>query len=300
MNREPCLPPLDQRTPFRKTTSRLCHWQKSIAWHPRNSDCCAIPRAQQKPVESTHKCLPHTDIAFDCIADLFQQNEEGRFVQLEAYFSSFDIANESDESLLSHLRRLVFSKANQVIFRIYNETDPSLGKIIRNIKLAIQSLNNFDIVTRFDETCILPSACETLEHLPAIKRNEFENQIRNTAHGTETIPQLLAQLSLYLRQQTEYSRLVPMVSVALVFRSLYQNQKVSADEFENYFSVIKESISARLISQDGEDFSFFKGLNAHIPDLTDEEYHKKHKSKIEYLGRLAYDRAIALLKKHST
>jgi hypothetical protein len=77
-----------------------------------------------------------------------------------------------------------------------------------------------------------------------------------------------------------------------------RNKVISCD-FDRYLAVIEEHISIKIFSHDSQDFSFFKGLKAHIPDLMDEEYHKKHKSKIEYLGRLAYDRAIALLKKHS-
>ena len=285
--------------------------------------------------------LDYSDIAYDCIGDLFQQDGKGNLVQLEAYFRGIDFSNASEEDLLSNLRRLVFSKVNQNIFRIYNESDPSLGRIIRNIKLAIQSLGNFELVTRFDESCMAPPGCDAQEHLPVFERDELEVKLRETARGTETIPQLLAQLSLALRQQTERSRLVPLVSVALVFRSLYQNQldapvqtthiddgflsadaraiirqtcerlknetkakyvgknKVPASHFEYYFEVIEEHIAAKTTSDNGVDFSFYKGLKSHMPELTEECYYKQHKQKIEYLGRLAYEKAITLLKRHS-
>jgi hypothetical protein len=284
--------------------------------------------------------LSYSDIAFDSIAELFQRDDAGNLVQLEAYFRGIHLACASDQELLSHVRRLVFSKVNQNIFRIYNESDPSLGRILRNIKLAVASLNNFQLISRFDETCIVPSGCETLEHLPIVEREELEKQMRNTARGTETIPQLLAHLSLHLRQQTEHSLVVPMITAALVFRALYQNRicegeqsvdadnqltiadasgiihtaclgvkkelepkyvgkgKVSAQEFASYFHVIEEQIVSRTIGTDGDEYSFFSGLKQQIPELTEKEYRKRHKSKIEYLGRLAYEKAIEQLRKN--
>ncbi len=78
--------------------------------------------------------LGYSDLAYDCIAEIFQQYPAGHFVQLQAYFNSLCLETASDEEILVHLRRLVFSKVNQAIFRLYNEADPSLAKILRNIK----------------------------------------------------------------------------------------------------------------------------------------------------------------------
>ncbi len=282
--------------------------------------------------------LNNSDIAFDCIADLFQQSDDGGLVRLEVYFQGIDIQNSSDEELLSHLRRLVFSKVNQSIFRIYNESDPSLGKIIRNIKLAVQSIHNFEIVNRFDEICITPSGCDSLEHLPQLERGDIENHLRSDKHGGGTIPQQLAHLSLCLRQQSSFSRLVPVVGVALAIRSLSQNQieptvftvndnhldtldslalirracskthgetkpayvgkgKITEDIFEKYFNVIEEHIVNRLVHNNGEGYSFYKGLQSYVPELNEEEYRRTHKSKLEYLARLTYKRAVDLLKR---
>ena len=111
--------------------------------------------------------LNHSDLAYDCIADIFQLNEGGTYVQLSAYFAGINLKLASEEETLAHLRRLVFSKVNHGIFRLYSESDPVLAKILRNIKLAIASLGSFVELQRFDESCIAPSLCETNEHLPA-------------------------------------------------------------------------------------------------------------------------------------
>ncbi len=165
--------------------------------------------------------LPLEDIALDCIADLFQRDERGKLLQIHAYFDGIDCATLEEEELLGHVRRLVFSKVNYGLFRIYNEADPSLGKILRNVKLAIQALQNFIEVDRFGEHCIAPSLCETLEHHPPFERAELEQRLRSVAKGEENIPSLLAKISRLLREQEDYCRIVSFITVGYIFRSIY-------------------------------------------------------------------------------
>ncbi len=187
----------------------LVHLRRKALTGRLHSDICAIPL---------------DDLAIDCIADLFQQDDDGNVVQIKSYFEGLSLENISDEDILTHLRRLICARVNQSIFRIYNEMDPSLGKILRNIKLAIQALHNFEIIDRFGENCIIPSKCETLEHLPVLDHDDLERQLRRTANGSESIPELMAILSRYFREQTYSSRIVSLMKVALIFRSIYSNR----------------------------------------------------------------------------
>ncbi len=276
------------------------------------------------------------DLAIDCIADLFQQDDSGTFVQIKTYFESLSLGNISEKDLLTHLRRLVFARVNQSVFRMYNEADPALGKILRNTKYAVHTLNNFIEIERFGEQCIAPSACEMLEHLPELDRTELERQLRYHARGSEHIPALLAKLSVYLREQNDHSRVVPIMLVAMVFRSLYSDAPVTQEAiiedrfiardasailhdvckqpmnetepkyvrkiepvvFKKYFNVIEENLIATIIQQDGDRKSFFTSLKTLMPELTEKEYKKNHKSRIEYLARIAHKRAVKELKKH--
>jgi hypothetical protein len=171
-----------------------------------------------------------SDIAYDCLADLFRQDDHGNLVQVKAFFESIDCDRATDQELVSELRRLVFSKVNNGIFRILNEADPVLGKIIRNIKLAAQALQSFVIVDRFGDICIHPASCDTLGHLPSAEKEDLEIALRQISNGSENIPTLLARLSRYLRDQTKHSRIVAIISVALVFRSLYETNQVIDEE----------------------------------------------------------------------
>jgi len=164
--------------------------------------------------------LKPRDIAFDCIADLFQRDGDGTVVQLKAYFDGVQLASISDEELLTHFRRLVFSKVNDGLFRMYHEVDPSLGKIIRNIKFIISTLHSFDELEKLGEHCICPSFVERLDELSTIDLETLERELRKYVKGTERMPELMAKLSLFLRQQSEHCRVVPLAAVARVFRAI--------------------------------------------------------------------------------
>lgn len=165
--------------------------------------------------------MPLDDLAIDCIADLFQRDGNGNIVQIRSYFKGLPVGKMSDEDLLTHLRRLICGRVNQSIFRIYNEIDPSLGKIIRNIKLAVQALHNFDSVDRFGENCIIPSNCDSLDHLPVFDNGDLERGLRRDANGSESIPEMMAILSRYLREQKEHSRILSLTATAFILRSIY-------------------------------------------------------------------------------
>ncbi|MGA2623166.1 MAG: hypothetical protein ABSF91_04870 [Bacteroidota bacterium] len=187
------------------------------------------------------------DLALDTIADLFNRGEQGEFIQLQAYFEGFSIDESSEENLLTDTRRLVCSRVNQNLFRFYQEIDPLLGKILRNVKLAVDGLQNFVVVERFNEQCIVPSMCETLEHLPAIERTDLDQEMQLRASGTESIPSLLAKLSQYLREQTARSRIVSLMEVAITFRSVYSSKHEGAVEKSHQDDHIVENEAQKII-----------------------------------------------------
>jgi hypothetical protein len=165
--------------------------------------------------------LSPSDLAYDCLGDLFRQDDDGQLVQIKTYFEGIDFSRESDYGLLIHLRRLVIANVNNGLFRMYNEADPSLGKILRNIKLAIGALRNFEEIERFGENLIVPHMSDPLFHLPPMERAHLERTFSALANGREHVPALMAKLSLVLRQQEEFCRAVPLMMVARIFRTLY-------------------------------------------------------------------------------
>jgi hypothetical protein len=190
----------------------LCHSMAAVALRRK-----IAPVMLDSGVHGTN----YRDLAYDCIAELFQRGEDGSLLQIRAYFQGVDRAAVSDQELLTHLRRIVFTKVNHGVVRFYGESDPDLGKILRNIKLSVQALHNYAVVERFGETYLLPALSDPLEELPPFSREELERALRKNATPDEHVPAMLAHLARILRGQHACSRLVPLTSVALAIKSIY-------------------------------------------------------------------------------
>ncbi len=167
------------------------------------------------------------DLALDCIADLFQRSDSGALVQVRAYFASFDLDSSDEDETLAHLRRLVFARVNQSIFRIYQDIDPSFAKILRNIKIAIDALQNFAVSTRFGHISITPVLTDEHVELPDVSPHILVVALKDAgASPQDTVPMMLSRLSIWLREQQEYRRVVPITVVAQAIRSIYQGKSV--------------------------------------------------------------------------
>jgi hypothetical protein len=170
--------------------------------------------------------LNYSDIAYDCVADLFARDENGKYIALVSYFSGFDFEKFTDEEAVFHIQRLVLTKAKHGVFRLYQQMDPQLGKILRNIKISVQALGQFLETERLGEACIVPSLTQTLEQLPQVEPEDIMSWLTQAATGSEFMPELLGKLSSLLRQQKEKSRIVPIVTVALGIRMFYEQKRL--------------------------------------------------------------------------
>jgi hypothetical protein len=170
--------------------------------------------------------LTTADLGYDCIAELFERDEHGSFIRLRTYFESIDVGNSTDEELLVYLRRLVFSSVNQSLMRIYNSFDPGLGKILRNMKLVAQNIGTFAETERMGEPCLVPQLCDPLAHLPVVELEMLQSVLSSRLRGLERIPDILSSLSRYLREQSDHSRQVPVMRLALAIRWFYASKQI--------------------------------------------------------------------------
>ena len=173
--------------------------------------------------------LNTSDLAYDCIAELFQRDEDGDLIRMRIYFESIDFEGSTDQELLLYLRRLVFSSVNQGLARIYSNFDPGLGKILRNLKLSVQGLGTFTEIDRLGEQCIVPQLCDPLFHLPVVELDKLQAELSSRLRGIERVPEILSALSRYLQEQSEHSRLVPIMRLALAIRWFYAVKQIPSD-----------------------------------------------------------------------
>ncbi|MFA6540813.1 MAG: hypothetical protein WCT99_04360 [Bacteroidota bacterium] len=277
------------------------------------------------------------DIAYDCIAELFRMDGDYPLIQLRSYFSGIDIDRSSDQELIDALRRIAFSKVNQGIFRLYQEYDPSLSKILRNLKLAIQSLNSFTEYDRFGEMYIVPASMHEQFEKPVMNSDDLERFLGKVLHGNERIPEILAAVSLHLQQQEQFAKAVSLIGLGIAVRKIFAGQsldavssndeqsketdalfligqsctniqgrmyskyvgkrKLKVQEYNAMFEVIKKNLSAIIINQDGQDFSLYDHLREEIHPLTKAEYKDTYRPILEYLFGLTKKELGKLLKR---
>lgn len=282
--------------------------------------------------------LRENDIVQDCLADLFRRDESNMFPEITSFFNSRvpNIDDVGDGRLLISLRQLVLGKCNNNIIRLHSEADPTLGKVFRNITLAIERTDLFEKCSRFGEGYLLVRGMDPMHHLSPVPIETVRERLLSQLSPRDTIPQMMKKLHKCLSEQTDHQRIVPIVGVALMFREVYvlafeesatssepggerndianlmgpvlgrfekemhetyvESGKRTADVFDSYMLALKELLRNEFVAGES-DGSYFEHLKAHIPDLTKPSYIKHHRAVFEYLAKTAKDRMRLELRK---
>jgi hypothetical protein len=173
--------------------------------------------------------------AMDCIAEIFERDEEGRFVILMEYFSGQrDLKTLDEKQIIYNFSILIHSKLNDGIYRLYSENDPILNNILRNLKRVITLDAKYKKYSRFGRTYIYtcPSD-ERNDHQPEIPINELESLILNEYYSGKNKKECKNFLELVfnlINDNTEYRRFFCLIDLAVLFKSLFTRKKVPIEE----------------------------------------------------------------------
>lgn len=276
--------------------------------------------------------LKEKDVVQDCLADLFRREESTVFPEINRFFEckATNLDEISDERMLMLLRQLVLGKCNNNIIRLYAETDPALGKIFRNITLAIERTKLFEKCTRFGEAYLAPHAMDLLPHLPPVSMESVREQFSRMVCISDTVPQMMQKLHAVLSEQCNYQRLVPLVGLALMFKETYllgleepstatveqgeaddiptivadvcnevegemhptyvKTGKRTPEEFDAHMRALKELLLHTFVHDDADGLSYFDHLKRQIPALTKATYSRQHRTAFEYMAKIAKER----------
>lgn len=176
--------------------------------------------------------LSERDIAIDCIAELYGREEDNKLSGLSGYFQSqgIEIEEETDEVLLIHIRKLIFTTVNDNLFRMYNEIDPAVGKILRNLKNAVGKSAEFRMVESFGEHYLVMATCDPLAHLPTIDDATLEQEISGILAGADDIPELLKLLAGVMSSQDSFQRRIRLMSLAALIKAGYRKMAAPGGE----------------------------------------------------------------------
>jgi hypothetical protein len=185
------------------------------------------------------------DLAWDCIADLFERNEKGAFIKLAAYFKAIAWERKSAGELEGATRRLIFSQVNQALYRIYREADPSLGKLLRNLKIATKASSVFSLVQRNGEAWIcFNQENESIAALPVMPPEFLEAHLTASLRGEADVKQVLFRFAEILAAQPDYRKSYPLTGLALIIRSAFVHlYSASENETNGHDTVAPEEIA---------------------------------------------------------
>lgn len=166
-----------------------------------------------------------SDLAMDCIAELFARNDEGKFYQFENFVNSLTdkLDKLPEKELFLAFKKFVLKVTVAQLARIYQQADPIGAKIHRNIKEWIKKLPDVKLVEDFRGYVIQSAELDTLDDLPQYPNRELQNELLQLSTSTATTPELLNCLISIINQQQNYRRSVPLFDVVQIFKQFYLN-----------------------------------------------------------------------------
>jgi hypothetical protein len=222
-------------------------------------------KAKRGKVNLPALALSSEDLAWDSLADLFQRDGRGVFVKLASYFCALDWENKNEDDLLFAARRLIFSLVNQAVYRNYRDADPSLGKILRNLKHAVAGSPLLTLTSCRGELWLSMQAADGFSSaLPVMPPEILEAYLTAAVRGEPDMKQVLHLLSEILESQREYRPAFPLTGLALIIRSAFvhlhaalEQESSSHDHFAS--EEIQEMISKSLARIKREKLSSYVG-----------------------------------------
>ena len=175
--------------------------------------------------------IPLEGVAFDCIAELFQRDEDGEFIELKEYFSGErKLDTDQKETAVELFRRLVFSKLHHGLFRLYRENDPILSRILRNIKLALKSSRQLEQKERLGLNYIALISSTDTDQLPEIPIDELRAEMMARIRGKDSTKNIVAHVVDILASQDRYRTSFPLIDLALIVKRIATEERLSIEQ----------------------------------------------------------------------
>ena len=254
------------------------------------------------------------DMACDSVAELFRRGDHNDLVEFRRYVESKEIPidNLSNEALMVHMYKLVYTAVNDNIFKMYNEADPVLGKIIRNLKYAAEHSTEFKLIEQFDTQFLLLSPYDPLLHRRTMSDEFLEQEVFSIMSENHETEKILARLAEVLRSQDVYQRKIRLLALAVTMKNGYErfrSQEIaeaatmdSFSEQHDYRTIIHEACSAisremksRYVDKGKVDQQTFFYYMKAVERTLLSEFSQDHEQRLSYFDALQHE--LPLMKK---
>ena len=255
------------------------------------------------------------ELAMDCMVWLFVKEVDSEVISIQQTFNNWNPAIKTEDECLYFLNRVVASRVEQHIFKLFKEEDPFFSKLLDSVNYLVRT-NGFNKIHFLGKTFLTESLEDKFEK-NFIPIDEFEKIPTGLFQNKKT---LLEDLFSYLKNETDFNPAIPLndlinrlkhinFSEYLVnefvineykkietneiveegFKSALQKLthsyadkgKLDANERQAFESALKEM--AIDLSDGGINPGLYKYLFPHIAGLTEQDYQIKYHNILEYL-----------------
>lgn len=195
--------------------------------------------------------LDDQDIALECVADLFERDDRGCFIRLRQRFGDMVAGVCDDEAIWIHARRVVLRKVDDGLFRMAQDADPGLGRLIRNLRLAAHARRDVRLVRTLGHLWLCIDGATPHSGRLAMPDEMLQRQLLVRGAGTSAI-QLLESTVIILREQQDYERVAPLIALAISLRSAVARTGDGMPgyaELDGHFALDARDFAARAADQ---------------------------------------------------
>jgi hypothetical protein len=295
-------------------------------------------KARLGSLRPEHFGLTFEDMALDSTAELFQRDDSGRFIELRAYFSSAGRAASTDAEMEIALRRIVFSKVSEGLFRRFRENDPNLGKVIRNTKDAVIALPGVRLERQGRQLWIVVGDDDELTmETPVAPPEIIDAHVTSALGSAGQMQEAVVALVSFLKMHPYYRNGFPVSEFAKIVRSAYirlgaalndddhserhftadevaraidaatdavytktfstyvTKKKVDAPTFRVYLRTVRDVLESLYVHDTSSSYSHFDVMATYNPGLSEDEYRRTHRNRVEYMVKIARTHVSAFL-----
>jgi hypothetical protein len=178
--------------------------------------------------------MTQSDLAYDCIAEMFARDEAGQFYRLQRLLSKLSEPSDTidDLSLFLAFRTLVTKVANAQLSRTYAQCDPTGAKIMRNIRDHLKCSRALMLVEDFRGKVLRPRECDPLDHLQAFPLELLEMELSENGLLLQPTPHILKEVDRLLREQDQFRRSIPLFDLVRLIRETYGHKAPTSRDAE--------------------------------------------------------------------
>jgi len=169
--------------------------------------------------------------AIDCIAELFERDSDGVFIELEHFFSvEHDLDLLTDDDVTALFRSLVFTKLHDGIFTLYRENDPVLSKILRNMKIALRQSTTLRVEQYLGMAMVVYASDEDRMHLPAHSIETVEQCFAKSLRGVKHITQYLAAFEHLISTSLDSRNMFSLIDLCVCIKRHIMNHQIPLND----------------------------------------------------------------------